>query len=89
MAADALLDAVMLLAQSAEPPRAIDTLARHDGRWHCAMRAGLSRRSHKAEHADLSAAVLMALLKTFPRSSRRRASRTSTLQTIGSSLHDH
>lgn len=89
MAADALLDAVTLLAQSAEPPRAIETLTLHDGRWQCAMRAGPSPRLRKAEHADLAAAVLMALLRTFPQRSRRGPRPASPLQPNRSSFHDH
>lgn len=89
MSADALLDAVALLAQCAEPPRAIETLTLHDGRWQCAMRAGSSARLRKAEHADLAAAVLMALLRTFPQRSRRGPRPASPLQPNRSSFHDH
>lgn len=88
MEAGALLDAVTLLARSAEPPRAIETLAQHDGGWRCAMRAGSSRRLRRAEHADLAAAVLIALLRTFPQRTRR-ATFVAALHRNRSSLNDH
>lgn len=91
MEADALLDAVTLLAESAEPPRTIQTLTRHNGLWHCAMRAGLSRRQRTADHADVAAAVLMTLLRTLPRPPRRGPARghASVFQPNRSSQHDH
>lgn len=87
MDADALLDAVTLLARSAEPPRAIETLTLHDGRWHCTMRSGPARRLRKADHTDAPAAVLIALLRTFPRT--RRAAFAPSFHPNRSSLHDH
>lgn len=88
MEAGALLDAVTLLARTAKPPRAIESLAQQDGRWQCTMRAGSTRRRYKGEHADLAAAVLTALLMTFPQRSRRRPGPASSLQPNRSSLHD-
>lgn len=78
MEADALLDAVLLLAASAEPPRSVENIANHAGHWVCSMRyatAGASR-SCTAEHTDLAAAVLASLLASFQQPStapRRRA----------------
>ncbi|WP_395450564.1 hypothetical protein ACHMW7_12630 [Aminobacter sp. UC22_36] len=76
MEADALLDAVLLLAASAEPPRSVESISNHAGHWQCRMRYASARcsRSCKSEHADLAAAVLAALLASFqqPSTARRR-----------------
>lgn len=73
MEADALVDAVLHLAATAIPPRLLQASA-HGERWTCSTRVVSSRRSHKAEHADLAAAMLASLLLTFPsrRAPRRR-----------------
>jgi hypothetical protein len=91
MEADALLDAVLLLAASAEPPRQVENISNHAGHWVCAMRcaaAGASR-SCTAEHADLAAAVLASLLASFqqPSTARRRRA-TPFLQHERTHRHD-
>lgn len=75
MAADALLDAVLLLASRAEPPRSVDVIVNDQGRWSCSMRSDPPQpvRRFKAEHADLAAAVLCSLLMSFQASGERRA----------------
>ncbi|CAN7199384.1 hypothetical protein [Aminobacter sp. LjRoot7] len=90
MEADALLDAVLLLAASARPSRSVENISSRAGHWQCCMRhatAGGSR-TCTAEHADLAAAVLASLLASFqqPAPARRR---TLSHQHDGSSSHEH
>lgn len=92
MDADALLDAVLLLAANAEPPRFVESMSNYRGHWVCSMRyatAGGSR-SCKAEHADLAASVLASLLMSFllPSTARRRRT-TPFLQHERAHSHDH
>ncbi|PWK72589.1 hypothetical protein [Aminobacter sp. AP02] len=92
MEADALVDAVLLLAANAEPPRSIETIRNHAGRWVCSTRHAFpgGSRSSTAEHADLAAAVLAALLVSFQQpSAHRRRRTTSFLQLDRADSHDH
>lgn len=91
MEADALLDAVLLLAASAEPPRSIESIRNHAGHWVCSMRYATTdgSRACKGEHADLAASVLASLLMSFqqqPLVRRRRA--TNFLQHDRAHSHD-
>jgi len=90
MEADALLDAVLLLATNAEPPRSVENISSRAGHWQCCMRHATAGGSHTctAEHADLAAAVLASLLASFqqPAPARRR---TLSHQHDGSSSHEH
>ena len=91
MEADALLDAVLLLAASAAPPRSVESISNHAGHWQCRMRyASVSGSgSCKSEHADLAAAVLAALLASFRQPSTARRSRaTPFLQHDRAHSHD-
>ncbi|GAA2842897.1 hypothetical protein EDC40_102526 [Aminobacter aminovorans] len=91
MEADALIDALLLLAASAEPSRSVENISNHAGHWVCSMRyttAGTSR-SCTAEHADLAAAVLASLLASFQQTSTARRRRvTPFLQHERANRHD-
>jgi hypothetical protein len=91
MEADALLDAVLLLAASAEPPRSVERISNHAGRWACSMRDATTGASRccTAKHADLAAAVLAALLASFQQPSMARRRRASNfLQHDRAHSHD-
>ena len=91
MEADALLDAVLLLAATAEPPRQVESISNHAGRWACSMLYATTGASRccTAKHADLAAAVLAALLASFqqPSTTRRRRA-TPFLQHDRAHSHD-
>ncbi|MBE1207794.1 hypothetical protein [Aminobacter carboxidus] len=91
MDADALLDAVLLLAASAGPPRQVENIGNHAGRWLCSMRYASTggSRTCAARHADLAAAVLAALLASFQQPSMARRRRASNfLQHDRAHSHD-
>jgi hypothetical protein len=66
MAADALVDSVLLLVDRAAPRRSIRSLRRGGGRWICVIEReqGNGRRLFTARHADLPAAVLAAFIRS-------------------------
>lgn len=72
--AGALVDAVLLLTALAEPRRSVSSLAHGGERWICAMRCG-NYADHRceAEHTDLAAALLAALLQSYRDSELRPA----------------
>lgn len=90
MEADALLDAVLLLAASARPSRSVENISNKRGHWVCSMRCGTAgnRRTATAEHTDLAAAVLASLLASFQQPAPVRH-RPLSHQHDGSSSHDH
>lgn len=88
MDADALLDAVLLLAEACDPPRSIDAIRHQGEHWICAMR-GPAACASKARHADLAAAVLISFLDTFTHApALRRPTRANTRQPNRTFLHE-
>lgn len=66
----ALLEAAVLLAGLCRPSRSIASIAMHARTWICVINGRLPDgagmiRTYQAEHADLAAAVLMALLSSW------------------------
>jgi hypothetical protein len=67
MEADALVDATLLLAAQARPPRSLAGVRPDQMAWVCTMRCecGGRGRCSEARHADLAAALLGALLQSY------------------------
>jgi hypothetical protein len=67
MEADALVDATLLLAAQARPPRSLAGICPDQAAWICTMRCecGGGARCFEARHADLAAALLGALLQSY------------------------
>ena len=82
--AGAMLDAAILLVGTIEPSRSIASIAIRGKTWICTIDGGQTSgrkttRMHRAAHADLAAAVLMALL-----SSRLEGQRTTYKANVSS-----
>lgn len=75
MAADALLEAVLLLLDLAEPKRSVRSMKCHDGIWACVVERQPGRPGDRfmAEHADVAAAVLIAFVRSCIPARRRPA----------------
>jgi hypothetical protein len=67
MEADALVDATLLLAAQARPPRSLAGIRPDQTTWVCTMRCECGRvgRCFEARHTDLAAALLGALLQSY------------------------
>jgi hypothetical protein len=67
MEADALVDATLLLAAQARPPRSLAGIRPDQTAWVCTMlyECGGGDRCFEARHADLAAALLGALLQSY------------------------
>lgn len=91
MEADALLDAVLSLAASADPPRSVRNVRNQRGHWVCTVRcdAAGNRRTATAEHADFAAAVLASLLASLQQPTVAHRHRPPSHQHDGSSSHEH
>jgi hypothetical protein len=79
---NALVDACLLLAASQTPPRQILTIERSTTGWSCQLAFATSKgtRRTRAEHTDLAAALLIAIVRsTIP--VRYRTSSTTTNRT--------
>lgn len=67
MEADALVDAVLLMVELAKPRRSIGSIS-HGGKcWACTLRCERDGADHsfEAKHADLAAALLGSLLRSY------------------------
>ena len=69
-AADAMLDAVMVLTTMSQPRRFVTSIRNIEGRWLCTVQVApipkqKAIRTFRAEHADLPAAILMPFLLSF------------------------
>ncbi|MFI0847070.1 hypothetical protein [Mesorhizobium sp. IMUNJ 23232] len=75
MAADALLEAVLLLIDLAEPKRSVRGMKCRHGLWICVVdrQPGKAGDRFTAEHTDLAAALLMAFVRSFAPAGRRPA----------------
>ena len=67
MEADALVDAVLLLATQARPRRSLASIHPDQTAWICTMRCecGGAENCFEARHADLAAALLGVLLQSY------------------------
>ncbi|WP_269930592.1 hypothetical protein [Aminobacter sp. HY435] len=91
MEADALVEAVLLLAATATPPRSVERINARSGRWVCSMHyaEGNTSRTCSAAHADLAAAVLASLLASLEQPAALRHRRTPLSSSkIGQHRHD-
>ncbi|WP_442582265.1 hypothetical protein ACSBOB_10100 [Mesorhizobium sp. ASY16-5R] len=66
MAANALVDSVLLLLDRAEPKRSVRSMRRSGGRWTCVIERAPGNAGDRftARHADLPAAVLAAFIRS-------------------------
>jgi hypothetical protein len=66
MAANALVDSVLLLLDRAEPKRSVRSMRRSGGRWTCVIerQPGNPDDRFTARHADLPAALLAAFIQS-------------------------